>query len=73
MLPMHYAPQRGGEVPPRSYAPALPLPSEKDAWRQAARAAGIYWARCAKDRRISPEFRAVCAENARQIDALDLP
>lgn len=69
MLPMHYAPQRGGEVPPRSFVPPLPLPPEKAAWCQAARAAASYWARCAADGRISPEFRAICGENARQTEA----
>lgn len=49
MLPMHYAPQRGGEVPPRTYAPARPLPQEKNAWQQAAEAALRYWLRCADD------------------------
>lgn len=53
MLPMGYAPQRGGEVPPRDYMPPLPLPREASAWREAAHAAVIYWQRCAEDSRIS--------------------
>ena len=39
MLPMRYAPQRGGEVPPQTYAPALPLPTEALEWHRAALAA----------------------------------
>ena len=65
MLPMHYAPHRGGEVPPKNYAPALPLPSEATAWRRAATAATSYWERCAIDKRISESFRVICAENAK--------
>ena len=63
MLPMGYAPLRGGEVPPRDYAPPLPLPREEPAWREAAQAAVIYWRRCTADSRISPEFRQTCQEN----------
>lgn len=64
MLPMAYAPQRGGEVPPRDHVPPLPLPREAPAWREAARAALTYWQRCVEDRRISPEFREICRVNA---------
>ena len=64
MLPMQYAPLRGGEVPPQTFVPALPLPSEVDAWRAAARVAITYWTRCAADSRISQPFRGICAENA---------
>ncbi|NMF97004.1 type II toxin-antitoxin system HipA family toxin YjjJ [Aromatoleum toluolicum] len=64
MLPMRYAPHRGGEVPPQTYEPALPLPTEALEWRRAAQAAIAYWARCAADARISADFQAICAENA---------
>ena len=64
MLPMRYAPHRGGEVPPQTYEPALPLPTEALEWRRAAQAAIAYWARCAADTRISADFQAICAENA---------
>jgi hypothetical protein len=63
-LPMRYAPERGGEVPPQTFQPALPLPTEAFEWRLAARAAMGYWQRCASDTRISAEFQAICAENA---------
>ena len=39
MLPMLYAPQRGVELPERQFAARLPLPSERELWHQAARAA----------------------------------
>jgi HipA-like C-terminal domain len=67
MLPMAYAPVRGVELPPRTYAPRLPLPSEKGLWSQAARAAVAFWERAAADERISPGFRAVCARNCRTL------
>lgn len=64
MLPMAYAPLRGGEVPQRASAPELPLPAEADHWRTAADAAARYWHRCAGDERISGDFRRICGENA---------
>jgi len=64
MLPMRYAPLRGGEVPPQTYTPPLPLPTEAMVWRLAAIAAISYWQRCANDGRIGLGFRGVCKENA---------
>jgi HipA-like C-terminal domain len=64
MLPMTYAPVRGVELPPRSYAPRLPLPSERKLWKRAAAAAIAFWDSAAVDDRISAGFRAVCAQNA---------
>ncbi|KAF0103177.1 MAG: hypothetical protein FD187_409 [bacterium] len=63
MLPMGYAPQPGGEVPPHEYRPPLPLPVDATAWRKAGEAALAYWRRCAEDPLISEEFRAICAAN----------
>lgn len=63
MLPMGYAPLRGGEVPSRVYLPPLPLPREEPAWSEAAQAAVTYWGRCEADSRISTEFRQTCREN----------
>lgn len=65
MLPMMYAPMRGGELPSRAYAPALPLPQDLSVWRHAAEAALSYWHRCSNDLRVSEDFRETCAENAR--------
>ncbi|MDZ4251933.1 MAG: type II toxin-antitoxin system HipA family toxin YjjJ [Sulfuritalea sp.] len=64
MLPMHYAPLRGGEVPQRTFAPEWPLPAEAGRWHRAADAAARYWHRCAEDERIGAEFRRICADNA---------
>jgi len=63
MLPMLYVPQRGVEMVARSYAPQLPLPSERRAWRAAAEAAQAFWSLAASDGRISAGFRAVCTQN----------
>jgi hypothetical protein len=65
MLPMLYAPARGGELPERRYEPPLPLPEEMPAWRAAAEAAHAFWLRCAADERISPAFRETGARNGR--------
>lgn len=70
MLPMLYAPLRGGELPARAFLPELPLPAEAVLWRQAAAAASDYWQRCAGDSRISPDFRRVCADNAQTLERL---
>ncbi len=63
MLPMLYAPQRGVELAPVTFAPRLPLPAEREAWQQAASAARQFWAEAADDARISGEFRATCNQN----------
>ena len=59
MLPMGYAPLRGGELPHRCYQPELPLPSEAEAWRQAGQAAVAYWQRCAENAAIAQQTLAV--------------
>lgn len=64
MLPMRYAPLRGGEVPAQAFAAALPLPTDVAVWRAAADAARVYWHRCASDTRIGTGFRNICLENA---------
>ncbi len=63
MLPMMYAPLGGGELPQVTYAPRLPLPHEREVWLQAATAAAAFWDSAAQDVRISPAFRALCADN----------
>ena len=73
MLPMRYAPVRGVELPLRDFVPPLPVPAEKEEWLTAARAAGHFWAAASEDARISPDFRAVCAQNAAKVRrALDM-
>jgi hypothetical protein len=70
MLPMAYAPMRGGELPNREFSPAPPLPAEAPIWIEAAEAAVYFWNLCAEDTRISPDFRRVCDDNGRNIAAL---
>ena len=70
MLPMRYAPLAGGEVPSREFAPALPLPAEREAWRAACGAAIGFWREAAGDGRISEGFRGVCAVNGDEVERL---
>ena len=70
VLPMLYAPVRGVELPPRTYAPKLPLPADQEAWHQAAQAASQFWALAAADARISAPFRATCESNRRSLGRL---
>ena len=67
MLPMMYAPQRGVELPPRSFSARLPLPAERERWREAALAALDFWSRASSDSRISEGFRRICANNAQAV------
>jgi len=67
MLPMAYAPMRGGELPNREFSPDLPLPSEAPLWIQAAKAAVYFWNICAGDTRISTDFRRTCDDNGRNM------
>ena len=70
MLPMAYAPMRGGELPNREFLPAPPLPAEAPIWIKAAEAAVYFWNLCAGDTRISADFRRVCGDNGRTMAAL---
>ncbi len=63
MLPMMFAPLPGGELPGVRFSPELPLPSQRQAWRQASKAALAFWQTSADDTRISVGFRAVCRAN----------
>ncbi len=70
MLPMLYAPVRGVELPQREFAPALPLPAEREDWLAAAEAAIEFWSMAAADSRISSGFRATCRVNGRELRRL---
>lgn len=63
MLPMLYAPSRGGEVPERRYAPTLPLPEAVECWHRAAGAALTFWLRCGEAADLSADFRRIAHEN----------
>lgn len=67
MLPMLYAPLPGGEVPQREFTPVLPLPSQRDGWREAGAAAIEFWERAGNDVRISTPFRELCGVNAQRL------
>jgi len=71
MLPMHYSPLRGGEIPPRQFATEalpLPLPGREGDWHRVAHAAVTFWLKASQDARINEDFRSICAANG---DALD--
>jgi hypothetical protein len=70
MLPMAYAPMRGGEVPVRHFDPShFPTPpaGREEGWRRAMHAALSFWDRAAADERITGAFRQVCGDNARAL------
>ena len=70
MLPMLYAPLRGGEVPGRTFEPPLPLPTQRSVWANACVAAVSFWSSAARDARIGKAFRQVCAANATRLRQL---
>jgi hypothetical protein len=67
MLPMAYAPLRGGELPAVGYVVSLPLPRMRATWRRAADAAIQFWRRCGQDERISSSFREIANANATEL------
>ncbi|OGA12649.1 MAG: hypothetical protein A3H32_06605 [Betaproteobacteria bacterium RIFCSPLOWO2_02_FULL_63_19] len=67
MLPMMYAPMRGGELPHTEFRPEPPLPAEAPIWRRAAEGAEYFWNLCAGDARISADFRRICDDNRRKL------
>ena len=69
MLPMLHAPLAGGEVPPRTFEPPLPLPPQRAVWHAACDAALAFWLAAAEDERISPGFRHLCAGHAARLRA----
>lgn len=70
MLPMAYAPMRGGELPTREFSPELPLPAEAPVWLQAAVVAVSFWEASANDARISDDFRRICANNSKALQPM---
>lgn len=57
MLPMLWAPGNQGEIIERTFSPAPPLPSHREAWNEAANWAADFWQRVMNDSRISADFR----------------
>ena len=70
MLTIIFAPLQGGEIPRVSFAPALPMPSDKPAWQQASLAAQAFWLAASQDLLISVPFRNVCANNLQILNRL---
>lgn len=68
MLPMRYAPLRGGEVPeielPRLYRP---LPGNEEDYEQARHAAEEFWVRVSQDPFISDGFRNIACQHLAQL------
>lgn len=71
MLPMAYAPLRGGELPSYRFDPPQPRPEEAGDWQAAADPAIAFWRRCATDDRIGTAFRETCAANAGRIEGFN--
>lgn len=67
MLPMFYRPS-GSEIAARRYELPVPPPGASLHWEEARTWAERYWERAAEDKRISSEFRRVCAQNRRDLE-----
>ena len=70
MLPMQYAPARGGEVPTPLFSPLLPLPGFESEWLAAASKAVRFWEVCGGNELVSPGFRDICRRNAESVELL---
>lgn len=71
MLPMRYAPLRGGDVPrPEFPVHDLPMPpkARHSQWAAVLQAAISFWREASRDRRISEGFRRVCAANGTALE-----
>lgn len=70
MLPMAYAPIGGGEVAQTQWRFELPLPAESALWTSACQAAMELWRCASSDRRISNDFRVICARNLESLERI---
>ncbi len=71
MLPMRFAPTAGGEVVARDFVVTVPTPDILDAWREAARIAGVFWAQVQDEpSSISRGFRVIAKDALRRIDVV---
>ena len=71
MLPMQYAPLRGGDVPQGDYAlQDLPPPrrGSEDRWHTILNAACSFWREASRDKRITDSFRKFCASNGQSLE-----
>ncbi|GAA5124359.1 type II toxin-antitoxin system HipA family toxin YjjJ [Luteolibacter yonseiensis] len=70
MLPMLWSPGNQGELTPRRFSPAPPLPALAESWREAAGWAEIFWQRVVRDERISGEFGRMAQEAGEVVGTL---
>ena len=63
MLPMLWAPQHHGEITPRPFAPAPPIPATLPLWLQAAEWAAAFWNRLSADPRLSQDFSPIARQS----------
>jgi len=69
MLPMLYAPEHE-ELPPRVFDPPAPSADTLAVYGRARVLAESYWNACARDARISDDFRAIASANLQTLQAL---
>ncbi len=70
MLPMLWAPGAQGEITPRRFTPAPPIPAMEEPWRQAAAMAENFWAAVSADEQLTPDFSRIAAESLATIRRL---
>jgi hypothetical protein len=69
MLPMLFAPQND-QIVPRQFEPPSPRSAWLSVWSRARPLAETYWNRLIADRRLSEEFRRLCAGSLAALTAL---
>jgi hypothetical protein len=69
MLPMLFAPEHD-QITTRVFDPPSPATDSLRAYGRARSLAEKYWSACARDDRISQEFRQICAACVTSLDAL---
>jgi hypothetical protein len=62
MLPMLWAPGPQGELSPKVFAPAPPVPAWKSVWREASDWAVEFWTAVSADDQITDGFRRIAAD-----------
>ncbi len=68
LSPMFFRPAANGEVVPRTFDIALPLPGDREDWLAAVPVARDFWASAADDARISAGFRELAASALRSLE-----
>ena len=68
MLPMHYAPNRSGDVPTKPIDPVLPRPESMPLWRPMAKAAINFWREISENEQYTDQYRLIAEENHRTVE-----